>query len=106
VSELKSADELMTIRRGDIGVISAFRLVSVLLVVLVPLGSIFAWYVHAELERAILLNNVSMAERYVTKADVEAAQARLSRRLDDIQGQLEQNRKLTEKVAIRLKVEP
>lgn len=93
-------------RTTDVGVISAFRLAAVLLGVLVPLATAFGWYVTIQIERAVLLNNALVAERYVTKADQEASSSRLQKRLDEIQAQLEKNRLLTERVAIRLKVEP
>lgn len=98
--------DLVTVRRADIGVISAFKLAGVLLGVLTLVGVPFWYVLRGEIERAVLLNNVSMADRYVSKVEEADLQARLSKRLDEIQAQLEQQRKLVEKVAIRLRVEP
>ena len=97
--------EVVAVRRQDIGVISAFKLASVLLAVLIPLAGVFGYILHGEIERAVLMNNAMMAERYVTKADQQESQARIQKRLDEIQAQIEKNRVLTEKVAIRLKVD-
>lgn len=96
---------VVAVRRNDIGVISAFKLAGVLLAVLAPLGAVFLYILHGEMDRAILTNNAMVSERYVTKQDQQDAQQRIQKRLDEIQRQLEENRKLTEKVAVRLKVD-
>jgi hypothetical protein len=98
-------EETVVVRRADIGVISAFKLAAVLLAVLMPLGGAFWYVLHGEIERAVLMNNAIMAERYVTKIEQQESQARIQKRLDEIQSQLEQQRRLTEKVAVRLKVD-
>lgn len=98
-------EETVTVRRNDIGVISAFKLAAVLLAVLLPIGGVFLYILHGELERAILANNISVSEKYVTKSDQQESQARIQKRLDEIQAQLEQNRRLAEKMAAKLKVD-
>ena len=97
---------ITSMRANDIGVISAARLAGVLLSVLIPLAAAMGFYVHTQVERAVLMNNAIMAERYVTKQEQEALKAELNRRLEEIQRQLEKANTLAQKVAIRLKVEP
>lgn len=105
-----SSGESPRIRREDVGVVSALKLFATVGVAVTLAGALVAPWLRGQITDAISSSEERNNGRYVSREEFRSLQNRidseLSRRLEGIEMELRETRRRTDKVLIKLGVQP
>lgn len=103
-------DDRPRIRREDVGVVSMLKLFATVGGAIMLAGTLAAPWLKSQIADSITSSEERSSGRYVAREEFRSLQNRIdsewARRLDNIEGELRETRRRTDKVLIKLGVQP
>jgi len=106
----ESGESMPRIRREDVGVVSMLKLFATVGGAIMLAGTLAAPWLKAQITEAISTSEERTRGSYVSREEFRSLQNRIdsewARRLDSIENELKETRRRTDKVLIKLGVQP